>query len=139
LPPSNNREDPEEVKRLLAHTSVIRNGCDLDLLVFLHRHPRTLLTSDQIASFVGREMKVVAEALDAFIAAGLVERLHNPTHAARMYLLVVHDPEDKGLKALLELASTRPGRQQILATLNSGKSRIEGPAQHLGLMKSACA
>ena len=102
--PSNNREDPEEVKRLLAQISVIRNGCDLDLLVFLHRHPRTLLTSEQIAAFVGHDMKLVAEALDAFVAAGFVERLHNPTHAARMYLLVVHGPEDKGLKTLLELA-----------------------------------
>ena len=136
---SNNREDPEVVKRLLARTSVIRNGCDLDLLVFLHRHPTTLLTSEQIASFVGRDMKVVAEALDAFIAAGLVERLHNPTHAARMYFLVVHDPEGKGLKALLELASTHQGRHQILETLNSGKSRTEGQARHLRLMKSVGA
>ena len=48
-------------------------------------------------------MKVVAEALDRFIDAGFMERLHNPTHAARMYLLVVHGPEGKGLDRLLEL------------------------------------
>jgi len=94
------------------------------------------LTSQQIAAFVGRDMKVVAEALDAFIAAGFVERLQNPTHADRMYLLVVHGPEGKGLKKLLELASTRPGRQEVLAILNS---RNEPRTEHLRLVKSVCA
>ena len=84
-------------------------------------------------------MKLVAEALDAFIAAGLVERLHNPTHAARMYLLVVHGPEGKGLKTLLELASTRQGRHEILAVLSSGSSHTDGDAKHLRLVKSASA
>jgi len=126
--PSHKRPDPAEIRRLLAGTSLIRNGCDLDLLVFLYRHPRTLLTSQQIAAFVGRDMKVVAEALDAFIAAGFVERLQNPTHADRMYLLVVHGPEGKGLDRLLELASTRQGRQEILTILNS---RNEPRPEHL--------
>lgn len=134
--PSRKQLDPAEIRRLLARTPLIRNSGDLDLLVFFYRHPRTLLTSEQIAAFVGRDMKVVAEALDTFIAAGFVERLHNPTHAARMYLLVVHGPEGKGLKRLLELASTRQGRQEILAILNS---RNEPRAEHLRLVKSVCA
>lgn len=133
------RQDPEEIKRLLARTSMIRNSCDLDLLVFLHRHPRTLLTNEQIAAFVGHDMKLVAEALDAFIAAGFVERLHNPTHAAPMNLLVVHGPQGKGLKELLELASTRQGRRLILEILNSNRSHTEGFARRLRLMKGACA
>ena len=112
---SKNRQHLEETRRLLAHTSVVRNGCDLDLLVFLYRHPRTLLTSEQLAAFVGHEMSVVAKALDAFIAAGFVERLHNPTHSARMKLLVIRGPEGKDLKRLLELASIRQGRREILA------------------------
>jgi DNA-binding MarR family transcriptional regulator len=84
-------------------------------------------------------MKLVAEALDSFIAAGLVERLHNPTDAARLYLLAVHHPEDKGLKTLLELATTRQGRHQILEALNPNRSRPEGQARRLRLMKSASA
>lgn len=84
-------------------------------------------------------MKLVAEALDIFIAAGFVERLHNPTHAARMYLLVVHGLEGKGLKTLLELASTRQGRHEILEALNSGRSRTEGQARRLPLIRSASA
>jgi DNA-binding MarR family transcriptional regulator len=137
--PSDKRHDPEKIKRLLARTPVIRNGCDLDLLVFLYRHPRTLLTSEQIAAFVGRDMKLVAQALDALIVAGFVERLHNPTHAARLYLLAVHGPEDKGLKTLLELAFTRQGRHEILAILNSSQSRNEQRTVRLGLVKSVCA
>ncbi|HZU89643.1 MAG TPA: hypothetical protein VE993_10350, partial [Stellaceae bacterium] len=43
----------EEIARLLARAPIIRNACDLDLMVFLHRHPRTLLTSEQLAGFVG--------------------------------------------------------------------------------------
>jgi hypothetical protein len=84
-------------------------------------------------------MKLVAEALDTFIAAGLVERLHNPTHAARLYLLAVHGPEDEGLKTLLELACTRQGRHEILEALNSGRSRTEEQARRLQLIKSASA
>lgn len=97
------------------------------------------MTSEQIAAFVGREMKLVAEALDTFIIAGFVERLHNPTHAARMYLLVVHGPEGKGLNRLLELASTRQGRHEILKVLNSGASRSEEQARRLQLIKGASA
>lgn len=84
-------------------------------------------------------MKLVAQALDAFIAVGLIERLHNSSHAARLYLLAVDGPKDKGLKRLLELASTRQGRHEILEALNSGNSRTEGRGQRLQLIKSASA
>jgi len=98
-----------------------------------------LLTNEQIAAFVGYDMKLVAQALDAFIAAGFVERLHNPTHAARMYLLLVHDLQGKDLKTVLELASTRQGRRHILEILNSNRSNTEGRTRPLRLMKSASA
>jgi DNA-binding MarR family transcriptional regulator len=101
----------------------IRDACALDLLVFLYRHPRTLLTSEQLAAFVGYDMKRVVQAMDAFIAAGLLERTQNPNHAARMYLLVLDGPERGGLTALLALASTRQGRKEILDTLRRGQSQ----------------
>ena len=135
---SNNRQQLEEVKQLLARLSVIRNGCDLDLLVFLYRHPRTLLTNEQIAAFVGRDMKQVAASLDTFIEAGLLERTQNPTHAARMYLLQLDGPQGGGFKKLLELASTREGRRAILEHLKPGGKRAEQRTQRLQLVKSAC-
>lgn len=136
--PSNSRQQLEDVKQLLARLLVIRNGCDLDLLVFLYRHPRTLLTNEQIAAFVGRDMKQVAQSLDTFIEAGLLERTQNPTHAARMYLLQLDGPQGGGFKKLLELASTREGRRVILDHLKPAGTRTKDRTQSLQLVKSAC-
>lgn len=113
----------EDMKRLLARTPVIRGSCELDLLVFLHRHPRSLLTNEQLAAFVGYEMKPVAGVIDAFIDAGLLERTQHPMHAARMYQLVLPGPQGNGLRELLELAATRQGRRNILEALGTGHSR----------------
>ncbi len=137
FPPINERDRPEEIKLLLARISVIRNGCDLDLLLFLYRHPRTLLTNEQIAAFVGYEMKQIAQSLEIFIEAGLLARTQNPTHAARMYLLELNGPAGRDYKKLLESASTRPGRRSILEALRPGRSAPEGHAQNLRLVKRA--
>ena len=118
-------EHSQEIVRLLAQTRVIRNACDLDLLMFLHRHPRALLTSEHLAAFVGYDIKEVAKSLDALIDAGLLERTQNPMHAARMYLLALDGPEGGGLTALLKLASTRQGRQDILRALPPARPRTD--------------
>ena len=93
---SNDRQRPEDLRGLLDRLSVIRNGCDLDLLVFLYRHPRILLTNEQIATFVGYDMKQVAQSLEKFMERGLLERTQNPMHAARMYLLELSGPQNGG-------------------------------------------
>jgi hypothetical protein len=114
---------PEAARQLIARVQVLQNACDLDVLVFLHRHPRTLLTIEQLAAFVGYEMKQVAKTIDALIDGGLLERTQNPMHAARMYLLVLNGPQGGGIKSLLDLASTRRGRHEILQLLATpGKS-----------------
>ena len=120
--PSSSRHRIEEIKRLLAQISVIRGACELDLLVFLHRHPRALLTSERLAAFLGYDMKKIAAAIETFITGGLLERTQNPTHAARLYVLVLDGPQGGGLTALLKLASTRHGRQDILELLDHGQS-----------------
>ncbi len=112
--PSSNTRIHRDIERLLARTPVIEDACSLDLLVFLSRHPRTLLTNEQLAAFVGYEMKLIAKSIDAFIDLGLLERTQNSTHAARMYQLMPESPTTEGLQALLELASTRQGRRDIL-------------------------
>lgn len=137
--PSNDRHLPEELKELLARISVVRNRCDLDLFVFLHRHPRTLLTNEQIAAFVGYDKKQVAESLDAFIGVGLLKRTQNPTHAARMYLFELNGPQIGGYKTLLGLASTREGRRAVLDALKSDNSSGEAQGGHAQFVKSACA
>ena len=110
------------IERLLARVPVIARHCELDLLVFLYRHPRTLVTNEQLAAFVGYDKKQIAESIEAFIGAGLLERTQNAMHAARMYLLVLEGPQSGGLKELLELALTRQGRRDILQHLDPGRS-----------------
>jgi hypothetical protein len=112
----------EEVQRLLSRAPIIRSACDLDLLVFFHRHPRVLLTSEQLAAFLGYEMNGIAKAIEAFVEGGVLERTQNPAHAARLYVLAIRGPQGGGLGAILELASTRPGRQQILALLEPSEA-----------------
>ena len=130
----------KETRRLLARAPVIQSACDLDLLTFLHRHPRTLLTSEQLAGFVGYPLKDIAKALDTFLEAGLLERTAQQSgHAARMFLLLLDGPQGGGVKTLLELASTRPGRQGILEALDGSKSGQDqlSDAPSLKLVKSA--
>lgn len=116
--PFNDRTQLELAKRLLARTPFIRNACDLDLIVFLQRHPRTLLTSEQLAGFLGYNLKDIAKALESLIDVGLVERTAQQSlHAARMFTLLLDGPHGGGIRPLLDLAFTREGREAILQAL----------------------
>lgn len=118
--PAEDQRRAEEIKRLLAQTPVVHNACDLDLLLFLHRHPRALLTSEQVAEFVGYSSKLIGAAIEAFIGDGLLERTsQHGTHAARMFLLQVDGQSQGGIRALLQLASSRQGRQSVLLELGA--------------------
>jgi hypothetical protein len=138
--PFNDRTQPELAKRLLARTPFIRNVCDLDLIIFLHRHPRTLLTSEQLAGFLGYKLKDIAKALDSFIEVGLLERMTQQSlHVARMFVLLLDGPQGGGIRPLLELGSTREGRAGILKALKAPRSRTDKPdgRPELRLTKSA--
>lgn len=67
----------------------------------------------------------VAETIDAFVDAGLLERNKNPAHAARLYVLLLDGPQAGGLTTLLQKASTRQGWLDILNVLNAKRSRTE--------------
>ena len=117
-----------QIRQLLERTQVLRHPCDLDLLLFFYRHPRSLLTSDQLATFVGYGVSQIAESLDAFIAAGIIERSQNPTHHARMYRLVRGTPEG-WIASIVKIATTRQGRNDVMHVLkNSGSSEERGSA-----------
>ena len=103
-----------DARLLLERIGVIRRPCDLDLLVFFIRHPRSLLASESLASFLGYDLKEIAESLDVLLDARLITRTQTPAHAARLYVLAVGDPDGdthpSWLPSLLALASTREGR-----------------------------
>jgi hypothetical protein len=124
----NDQTQLELAKRLVARAPIIQDACDLDLMIFLHRHPRALLTSEQLAGFVGYNLKDVAKVLDAFIEARLLARTTQQSlHAARMFVLLLDGPQGEAVKALLELGSTRAGRQGILEALNARGARPDQP------------
>ncbi len=109
------KDDP--IRRLLNRIGVLRRPCDLDLLLFFIRHPRALLSSDQIAAFLGYEVKLLGESLDVLVTAELLTRMQTPTSAARMHVFAVGGPHGGWLPSLVELASTREGRLAMRAAL----------------------
>ena len=119
----------EEARRLLDRIPVLKHACDLDLLVFFARHPRSLLASESIASFLGYGIKDIALSLDVLLGAGLLKRAQSPAHAARLYVFAPSGgqvgPDGGWLPALLEMASTRQGRLALRETL--GRRSSEGP------------
>lgn len=102
-------------EHLLGSIGVLRHPCDLDLLVFFHRHPRAILTSERLAAYVGYDLNQLASSLDLLAGAGLLERSQNPTHAARLYVLKT--PETGWLASVLDIASTREGREKLIQTM----------------------
>jgi hypothetical protein len=129
----------QSTKRLLARTSFIQNACDLDLIQFLYRHPRMLLTSERLAEFVGYNIKEIAKSLDSFIDAGLLERTQQSTHAARLFVLLLDSPHMGGVRTLLDLGSTRQGRRFILDALRERGSRPGKPGLGPVLQLTRCA
>jgi len=116
--------DQDHARDLLQRVGVLRHPCDLDLLVFFARHPRTLMTSEQLAALTGYGLQQTAESLDVLLKAELITRTHTPTRAARMYVLAAHTNEER-LAPLLAFASTRQGRlalRELLARASAGRS-----------------
>jgi hypothetical protein len=120
---------PEDARRLLDRIGVLQHPCDIDLLIFFVRHPRSLLASEALASFLGYELKEIADSLETMLAAGLLTRAQTPAHAARLYVFAIDDTRGgtngEWLSALLNVASTREGRLALRAAVSSRRPRDE--------------
>jgi hypothetical protein len=121
-------ENRTDVQRVVEQADVLRRAADLDLLIFFARHPRSLLTSEQIATFLGYEVTQIAESLELLLTAGILTRTQNPTHAARLYVFSPSLDPGGWLPALLRIAASRDGRLSLLAELSNRRSR--GPGDH---------
>ena len=123
------RERPESLggRQLLDRFSVLKSASDLDLLMFFARHPRSLLTSEQMARFLGYGPEALAGSLEVLIAAGVVIRIHNPTQVAQLFVFTPGDQESGTLPSLLELASTREGRVGLMRTLAPDRFEARSP------------
>ena len=112
----------DHIRRLIDRIGVLRDPCDLDLLLFFIRHPRALLSSDQIAAFLGYDVKQLGESLDILVTAELLTRTQKPATASRMYVFAAGGTDGGWLPSLVELASTREGR---LAMRNALKGTMD--------------
>jgi len=86
-------------------------------MLFFGRHPLSLLSSESLATFLGYDIKQVAQSLDDMLVAGVIRRRQTTKHAARLYELLVDGPASEWLGELLARASTRPGRMALLEEL----------------------
>ena len=112
----------EEARCLLDRIGMLRDRCDLDLLLFFVRHPRVLLSSDKIAALLGYTVKQLSDSLEAFVTASLLSRTQKPSGVARLYVFADGDAPD-WLSSLGELASTREGQ---LALRSAIADRLKG-------------
>lgn len=108
---------PLDARRLLDRIDILANSCDLDLLIFFARHPRTLLASEHLAILLGFEFTQVATSLDVLQRAGLITMSENPLDTARIFVFTTGDQGAGWLPDLLELASTREGRLALVRAL----------------------
>jgi DNA-binding IclR family transcriptional regulator len=105
---------------MLVRIRGIRHACDLDLLLFFYRHPRALLTDEQLVASLGYDREQVAKSLDGLIEAGLLTRSQNPSHTARLYVLELGSLPGGLLSSFLKIVATRAGREEVMRLLRPG-------------------
>ena len=110
------RGEVPDTSRLLGP---LRHPCDLDLLLFFHRHPRVLVPSERLAAFVGHDGKRVRRSLDTLTEAGVLRHSPHPAHEARLYVLIRGASDGGWLEALLTAASTDEGHAALMRALKA--------------------
>jgi hypothetical protein len=115
----------EDFRAWLDTSGQVRSACDLDLLLFFKRHSHSLLTTEQLARFVGYGVSAVTEALEHLQAAGLVASFRDRAAEVDLYMLTGGDRGGSSalsLSSLLEFASTRDGRLAVIDTLKDART-----------------
>ena len=116
----------DQIRAWLDTVDAIRSPCDLDLLRFFTRHSHALLTTEQVANFVGYSLSQIDEALEHFLAGGHVTRLKGRAADADLYILEAGDGTAGPMTSLLDLASTRDGRLAVIDALPKARLRRAG-------------
>jgi hypothetical protein len=93
-----------------------------DVLVFLYRHPTSLLSGEHIARLLGYATALVVDALDQLEPMGLVKR-SRVDQGVRLYQFNVpaESPRGDALNRLLTLADSRPMRLFLAKRLQRGE------------------
>jgi len=119
--------DPVTVR--LIEAAGLRDACDLDVLLFFSRHPRVVLTGEQLATYVGHELQQVSRALDLLLGAGLLRRTLHQGAPGRMYVLEV-DHAEEWLEPLRRVCATSDGRNALKVWLKQRQSQNADPGNH---------
>ena len=123
--------DTQDLGSLLERIGAIREACDLDLLLFFHRHPRALLTGEKLAASLGYDRERIEDSIERLIEAGLLTRSQNPARAARLYVLALDGVPGELLSSLARIAATREGRQDAMRRLGFPPDRAQSPPSAL--------
>ena len=130
--PAAGRAEPDAVTLML---DVLDRPCDLDVLLFLHRHPRALMTADDLARRVGHPVEVVRRSLSALCRGGLMASSEPAMTAepsgVRLYRSVVGAWDDL-LPAILWVASSPEGRHALRRALELKRARPLPPGEGRG-------
>jgi hypothetical protein len=120
------RREPSAAPEL-ALVDALTRQCDLDVLLFFSRHPRALLTLDDLVSRVGYSHEEVRAALHVLQGAGLMAWSKNAfedLEASRLYQLTPGTWEDL-LPAFLWAAKTPEGRRALRLALRRSAGHEE--------------
>lgn len=128
--------EPDDAGRLLDRIGVLRHPCDLDLLLFLVRHPRSLLTSDQLVTYLGYTVTQVGDSLDVLQAANLLARSQSLTHPARLYVLTAEGPAAEWWSTLMNTAAQRGGRLALRQAMTDGSRDRAGAERTIDPMSN---
>jgi hypothetical protein len=113
---------PKRIGDLLDRIGCLKHPCDLDLLLFFHRHPRAFLIRERLAEYAGYDLTQVEHSLETLITAGLLRRSQDSTHPAQLYVLTRGSTLGGWLSSLLRIAGTRAGRLTVIQVLKQRQS-----------------
>jgi hypothetical protein len=99
----------------------VETVCQWDVLVFLYRHPTSLVGADHVARLLGYSTECVVAALDVLASLGLVTR-SRVSQGARLYQFTAppEPPRGGALDRLMALGEHRAGRLLLTGRLKRG-------------------
>jgi hypothetical protein len=112
------RMTPKRIGDLLDRIGCLGHACDLDLLLFFHRHPQSFLNSERLAVYIGYDLPQVERSLETLMTAGLLRQSPDARRPARLYVLDRSSSRLGGsLSSLLRVATKREGRLAVIHAL----------------------
>ena len=106
---------------------LLGSPCDLDVLIFIHRHPRALLGVDDLARGAGYSVDEVRASVEALSTAGLItcaKRKERQRDSAIVFYHVTPGTWDAMLPVLLWVASSDDGRRDLRRALSRTRARV---------------